>query len=358
MKRIIATALAALLLFSLTTAMAGSAGTAMDPLITVSYIEKITPLLEEEIGNRIDDAMSGIYTEAEDKLDEALGELAERAKWEFASTYEYYVAQSGTGLVGRLGTSVIVTSGTVSVTFTSGAVIEVPTGTEIASGTQLKANTRYFCTEDTEASFIASERAIVGVNGAYAPKGDVKAAVSSYTDVTPYTWYYDSAEYARENELFHDSDAEKFRGNDVATRGEMVYALWVANGAPMPTVPPEFTDLTEDWYVPAIAWASENGLVEGYGNGIFRPDQGMRREEFAVIMYRYAQYMGRDTERAANLSSYSDAIEIADWAFVHMAWANAEGLITGVTNTELRPRQPTTRAHVATIILRYVGSQT
>ena len=100
--------------------------------------------------------------------------------------------------------------------------------------------------------------------------------------------------------------------------------------------------------------AEENGIVTGYGDGTFGPEDSITREQLAAILYRYASYKGYDVTISADLSSYTDADSVSAYAVDAMSWANAEGLITGVTATTLNPTGTATRAQVATILMRFV----
>ncbi len=110
------------------------------------------------------------------------------------------------------------------------------------------------------------------------------------------------------------------------------------------------------WYTNAIIWANANGIVNGYGDGEFGPTDNITREQFAAILYRYAQYKGYDVSAGEdnNILSYSDADKISGWAMPAMQWANAEGLITGRTASTLVPGGFTNRAEAATILMRFI----
>ncbi|MEL7566197.1 MAG: S-layer homology domain-containing protein, partial [Dehalobacterium sp.] len=106
------------------------------------------------------------------------------------------------------------------------------------------------------------------------------------------------------------------------------------------------------WYTDAIIWADANGIVTGLGGGLFGVSDNVTREQLATILYNYAKYKGRDTAKAADLKAFTDASGISGWAQAAMKWANAEGLVTGVTATTLVPSGSATRAQVATILMR------
>jgi hypothetical protein len=116
-----------------------------------------------------------------------------------------------------------------------------------------------------------------------------------------------------------------------------------------------FTDVKiGQWYTDAVVWANANNIVTGYGDGLFGTDDNVTREQMAVILYRYAQYKGYDVTAATALDGYTDASTVSGWARTAMGWANGEGLITGRTATTLAPGGETTRAEVASILMRFV----
>ena len=115
-----------------------------------------------------------------------------------------------------------------------------------------------------------------------------------------------------------------------------------------------FSDVASGaYYAKAVAWAAENGVVTGTTATTFAPDAPITREQMAAILYRYATLKGYDVSQKADLSGYTDAGTISAYASDAMAWANAQGLITGVTNTTLAPKSSATRAQVATILMRF-----
>ena len=113
-----------------------------------------------------------------------------------------------------------------------------------------------------------------------------------------------------------------------------------------------FKDLTEDWYLSAVCWAAEHGIVRGYGDHRFGPGDDITREQLAAILMRYAVYKGCDIGQGADLSSYADAILISGWALEAMAWASGTGLLTGRTATTLTPNGTASRAEMATVLAR------
>ena len=173
-----------------------------------------------------------------------------------------------------------------------------------------------------------------------------------FTDVNDGDWFYDVVQYVYDNGLMTGTSATTFEPNTATTRGMIVSILHRLEGSPAVT-DENFSDVSsDDWYGQAVAWAASEGIVGGYGDGTFQPNKAITREEMASILYRYSEYKGFDVSDRANLSGYTDAP--SDWAVEVMQWANAEGLINGVTNTTLDAQGNATRAQVAAMFQRYL----
>ena len=128
-------------------------------------------------------------------------------------------------------------------------------------------------------------------------------------------------------------------------------ALW---GAPEVTGTCPFRDVAAgSYYEKAAIWAAENGLVSGYENGCFGPNDPVTREQLAAILYRYAQLSGKDTDQTADLSGYTDSVTISAWAPQALKWAVGSGLISGTGANTLSPRGTATRAQIAVILQNY-----
>ena len=175
-----------------------------------------------------------------------------------------------------------------------------------------------------------------------------------FTDVSTSDWFYDAVAYVYENGLMGGTSANQFSPNVTTTRSMIVTILHRLEGEPAASTS-TFTDVAAgQWYTDAVAWASANRIVEGYGNGRFGPNDTITREQMATILYRYAQSKGYDVGGTGDLGGYSDASQVSDWARTAMGWANAQGLITGNTATTLNPTGSATRAEAATILMRFV----
>lgn len=176
-----------------------------------------------------------------------------------------------------------------------------------------------------------------------------------FSDVHEGDWFYDVVKYVYDEGLMTGTSATTFEPNTTTTRGMIVSILHRLEGSPVVTGS-DFTDVNDsDWYGQAVAWAAENGIVNGFEDSTFRPNAAITREQMAAILYNYADYKGYDVNSRANLDAYSDADQISSWASDVVAWANAEGLINGMTANTLEPQGNATRAQVAAIFQRFLA---
>ena len=180
---------------------------------------------------------------------------------------------------------------------------------------------------------------------------------SGYFDVKPGSWYEQSVQYATEHGLMNGTGSNTFEPESTMTRAMLVTVLWRYANAPKPGANP-FTDVPNGkWYTDAVAWAAENGVVNGVGDGKFEPDGSVTREQMATILYRYAQKLGIDTSKHAELSAFPDASRVSAYARAPMQWIVAEGVIGGSRENGqdwLNPQGNATRAEVATILMRFI----
>lgn len=115
-----------------------------------------------------------------------------------------------------------------------------------------------------------------------------------------------------------------------------------------------FVDVPDgQYYTPAAQWAYDNGIINGVGGAYFAPNRTITREEFAVMLYRFTEYLGEDTSERVSYDTFTDKDEVSSWANDAMSWAVAKGLISGKPDNKLAPKDTITRAEVAVIIYRY-----
>ena len=187
------------------------------------------------------------------------------------------------------------------------------------------------------------------------PMGGGEEDSLPFTDVNGH-WALEGIRYVYENKIFQGVSDTLFDPDGTMDRAMLVTALYRLAGSPSVHGQTSFTDVKDDtWYSAAIAWAAETGLVDGYGDGTFGPEDEITREQMAAVLYRYARYKGYDVSQAGMaLREYADYGEISGWALESLAWANAAGLVTGRTASTIVPQGLSTRAEVATLIMRFM----
>lgn len=184
--------------------------------------------------------------------------------------------------------------------------------------------------------------------------GGADCPASLLIDVDKNAWYHKSVDYMIENGMMNGTSETTFLPDSAVTRGMIVEILYRLEGEPGVKIAAEFSDVADgQYYADAVAWAAGNEIVTGYSKEKFGPDDAITREQLAAILYRYAQYKNIDVTRTADLSGYTDTAQISAYAETAVKWANAEGLITGVTDTMLKPAGTATRAQAAEILMRF-----
>ncbi len=178
--------------------------------------------------------------------------------------------------------------------------------------------------------------------------------VPSFIDVDEDDWYRDAVDYVVENGLMEGVGGDRFAPKATTTRAMIVTILWRLEGQPEAKGEMPFTDVPDgQWYSEPIKWAAENGVVEGYGNGIFGMNDYITREQFVTILWRYAKLKDKDVSAAAKLDGYSDVSEISGWASEAMEWAIGSGLMQGRSDSVLAPKGNASRAEAATFFMRF-----
>ena len=191
------------------------------------------------------------------------------------------------------------------------------------------------------------------------PNGQVTVTVTfeqaplPFPDVTEGDWFYDAVRYAYETGLMDGVGDSLFAPNSETTRAQLVTILYRLAGQPAVSGDLPFTDVEAGtWYTDAVAWAAENGIVNGTTDTTFAPGDDITREQLVTVLYRYAESKGYDVSASADLSGYPDAGQVQDYAQPAMAWAVAEGIVEGVDGN-LNPTGDATRAQIATILMRF-----
>ena len=176
-----------------------------------------------------------------------------------------------------------------------------------------------------------------------------------FKDVKETDWFYENVMYAAENGLMNGVSDDEFAPNDTLTRAMLVTVLYRNAGEPDINNSRSFSDIdTSAYYVDAVLWAKQNGIVNGITEIEFAPNSNITREQIATIIYRYAQYNGMDTVTTEENLHFADADEISEYAVSAMNWAVGTGLMKGKSTTTINPKDNATRAEIAAILQRFI----
>lgn len=185
--------------------------------------------------------------------------------------------------------------------------------------------------------------------------GSEACVSAAFTDMPAFeNWAHKGIDYVVANGYMSGTSATTFEPKQTTTRAQLLRVLYELSGDSAPAYDGSFQDVQDGkWYTDAIAWAVENNITSGYGNGYFGTYDPVTREQMASFLYRYAQYKGYDVTATADLSAYTDQSDVASYATTAVSWANAEGILAGTSSTTLSPKGSATREQMAAIIMRF-----
>lgn len=179
------------------------------------------------------------------------------------------------------------------------------------------------------------------------------ALSNDFSDTSQTDWYYISIGYCSERGIMNGVGNHCFEPNTEVSRAMIVQVLYNLKGTPVDISSP-FTDCLNSWFTSAVDWAYSFGIVNGVSKTSFKPNQPITRQDLVTILYRFAQGIGESSiEGNADLKRYADCSQVADYAYDAMSWAVGAGIIAGTSTSTLSPCALTTRAQLATIMMRY-----
>lgn len=192
------------------------------------------------------------------------------------------------------------------------------------------------------------------VKGGADQPGTADEVCSPYGDINTSAWYHSGVHYVLSENIMNGTSANTFVPNGKLSRAMLAQILYNQAGKPAAGAS-NFSDVkSSDWYAQAVAWAAEKGVVTGFEDGTFRPNDYVTREQLAAMLYRHA---GSPGVGSASLDSFNDAANVAVYAQDAMKWATAKGVITGNGNAStLDPKGNASRAQAAAMIMRYLES--
>ncbi len=186
------------------------------------------------------------------------------------------------------------------------------------------------------------------------PAGDGGSPFPAYADLDASAWYHDAVQYCLENGLMNGYGDGSFRPNASLTRAMLVQILYNHAGGPAVSGNGGFGDVSANaWYAQAVAWAAENGITQGYGDDLFGPDDPITREQLALMLWRYTKNPAATNKEL----HFADADEADGYARDALGWAVEKGILNGFGNGLLDPGGPVARAQAAEMLTNYFEGQ-
>ncbi len=182
----------------------------------------------------------------------------------------------------------------------------------------------------------------------------ILCVLERFTDLEKNAWYYPYVRTMVQQSLMNGVNETSFAPNGTLTRGMLVTILFRMQGEPE-AAPASFTDVEEGkWYTDAVNWASECGVVNGFTDNTFRPNDPVTREQAATILFRYAPVMGRSNTARASLDDFIDQRVINSYAVEPVEWAYACGILSGLPDKTMLPLGFAERNQVAKMLVTFL----
>lgn len=175
-----------------------------------------------------------------------------------------------------------------------------------------------------------------------------------FTDITVDSDNFTAILWAEENAIVQGVGDGLFAPEDTCTRAMIATVLWRNSGEQDWGICYPYADVDGDvWYTDPVYWCTVNGIVTGYDDETFRPDQAITREQLVTMLYRYAQYLELDVSvgENTNILSYTDVFDVSEYAIPAMQWACGAGIVEGADGT-LNPLREATRTELVTMLMR------
>lgn len=228
------------------------------------------------------------------------------------------------------------------------------------SGEKIKAaRTAYDKLTKAEQAKVTNYKKLTDAEAAYAEIAAAAAGESAFADTKGH-WAADAIAFVVREKLFAGTTAATFEPDAAMNRGMLVTVLWHLDGSPGAGTAEQnaetpFVDVPESaYYAEAVAWARANGIVKGYSDTRFAPEEQVTREQIAAILFHYAEYKDYDVSGKADLSKFADSGRVSAYAADCLRWANAKGVVNGRTKTTIAPQGAATRAEVACMMQSFV----
>ena len=232
-----------------------------------------------------------------------------------------------------------------SVIFSSSDIKEGETYTVLVDGASVGTATAKLGTSSSSSGSLGPDQ-----NGGQ-PGSDRQNGVSGFQDVGQNDWFADAVKYVSENKLMNGTSTTSFSPNGNMSRAMLATVLYRMSGETA-EAGSSFGDVPSSaYYAAAVSWASSKGIVNGTGADVFSPNASITREQFAAMLYRYAG----EPSVSADLSAYTDTVDISPYASKAVEWCVAKGILSGKSATRLAPQDTATRAECAAMLQRFAA---
>lgn len=263
-------------------------------------------------------------------------------------------------------------------------VPRIPNCTVKVSPTSASVGTRVTLTVKPYTGYVLSDLTVTGPNGKQVPltqadggkytfrmpegKVNISAKVemeqpepvpagdTPFLDMLETDWFYSAVVTAYERGWMAGTSDTTFEPYAQTSRGMMVSVLHRIAGRPAASDNAYFSDVPlNQYYASAAAWAAEQGIITGYGDGRFGPSDDLTREQIVMILYNYARLTGMDTAPRSDLTQFIDLEQLSSGAQEAMSWASSVGLINGCGDGTLNPAGTASRAEMAAFLVRFAA---
>ncbi len=176
---------------------------------------------------------------------------------------------------------------------------------------------------------------------------------AGFSDVPAGAWYADAIAYCQQHGIMSGASATTFEPEGTLTRAMLAAVLYRMSGSPTVSAPPAFADTAAGaWYSDAVSWAAGNSVISGYGGGTFGVNEPTTREQAVTILWRYA-----GNPESGTALDVSDAVSVSTWAQAAVRWADANGILEGMTeNRRFEPKTNIKRGEIASMLYHYLSS--
>ena len=199
-------------------------------------------------------------------------------------------------------------------------------------------------------------------SGSTSPAGDVPdqetplAGVFPFVDVNEVDWFYNDVNFMWAHSLMNGTSEMLFSPLDTLTRAMVVTVLYRMEGSPdVSELDNPFSDVADNlWYSDAIKWAADNAIARGFGEGIFRPNENVTREQMATFIFRYADYTNTELPVRNEYTDFADQSDISGYAVEHVKALVQANIVRGKENNRFDPGGSATRAEYAAMLHRFL----